>query len=112
MPIRLCLEPRCASPATYRGRCGRHARARERTTHPNKGLYNSRRWQYTRRKQLYHHPMCAHCLNEGREVLATDVDHIRPVEQGGDPWSFTNLRSLCHSCHSRITRAAQVESGR
>ena len=29
MPIRLCLEPRCPNPATARGRCDHHRKARE-----------------------------------------------------------------------------------
>jgi 5-methylcytosine-specific restriction protein A len=101
MPTRLCLEPRCPNTATYRGRCPTHSRQRERATHPNKRLYNSRRWQYTRRKQLHMEPLCA-CGE-----IATDVDHIRPVEAGGDPWHFANLASMCHECHSRKTRREQ-----
>jgi 5-methylcytosine-specific restriction protein A len=80
-----------------------HSRQRERTTHPRKSFYNSARWKYTRRRQLHHHPLCAVCGE-----IATDVDHIRPVEDGGDPWSFTNLMSLCHSCHSMKTRREQA----
>ncbi len=29
MPIRLCLEARCPNPATARGRCDEHRKARE-----------------------------------------------------------------------------------
>lgn len=105
MPHRVCLEPRCGDTAAYRGRCAGHARKRERITHPNKHIYNSAKWKRTRRRQLHDHPLCREC-----GVVATDVDHIQPIEQGGDVWSFTNLRSLCHSCHSRITRGAQVQS--
>jgi 5-methylcytosine-specific restriction protein A len=104
LPIRLCLEPRCPNPATYRGRCKPHARDRERTTHPNKQVYNRARWRNTRRKQLHREPLCRQC---GR--IATDVDHITPIEQGGKVWDMANLRSLCKSCHSRTTRAAQQQ---
>lgn len=102
MPLRLCLAPRCGSPATYRGRCRSHARDREAETHPNKSFYNSKRWLLTRRKQLFDHPLCA-C-----GAIATDVDHVTPIEEGGDKWDSTNLASLCASCHGRKTRAEQV----
>lgn len=102
MPVRLCLEPRCPNPAEYRGRCRPHSRARERQTHPNKTVYNSARWRNTRRKQLHHHPLCAVCGH-----LATDVDHIQPIEHGGAVWSPTNLQSLCASHHAAKTRREQ-----
>lgn len=102
MPTRLCLEPRCASPATYRGRCQRHSREREAATHRNKQLYSSRKWQNTRLLQLHLHPLCE-CGQ-----IATDVDHIVPVERGGERWEFTNLQSMCHSCHSVKTRREQA----
>lgn len=101
MPIRLCLEPRCAERQTYRGRCATHSRQRERRTHPNKSFYNSARWRHTRSKQLHLHPLCE-C-----GAIATDVDHVTPIEEGGDRWSFTNLQSLCAPCHGRKTRREQ-----
>ena len=36
---------------------------------------------------------------------ATDVDHITPLADNGEPFDFGNLRSLCHECHSRVTGA-------
>ena len=38
----------------------------------------------------------------GEIVQASDVDHIIPKAQGGSD-RHDNLRSLCHSCHSRRT---------
>jgi len=38
---------------------------------------------------------------------ATDVDHIRPLADGGSFDDPANLRSLCHACHSAVTRAWQ-----
>lgn len=102
MPTKLCLEPRCADPASYRGRCVAHSTARERVTHPNKALYSSKRWQMTRRRVLFEQPLCP-C-----GAIATDVDHIVAIEDGGDPWARTNLQGLCGPCHSRKTRAEQA----
>jgi 5-methylcytosine-specific restriction enzyme A len=101
MPVRLCIEPRCRNVQTYRGRCPEHARQRNRDTHRNRHIYNSKRWRILRRKVLYAHPICQHCDQE----LATDVDHIQPIEQGGDPWAIANCQGLCRSCHSKKTKA-------
>jgi 5-methylcytosine-specific restriction protein A len=104
MPTRLCAEPRCPNPATYRGRCPTHSQQRERQTHPNKALYSSKRWQLTRRRVLFDHPICACGCGE----VASDVDHIVPVEQGGDRWARSNLQPLAHECHARKTRQEQA----
>jgi 5-methylcytosine-specific restriction protein A len=103
MPTRLCLNAGCPHPATYRGRCPDHARTTNRTTHRNRTIYNSKRWATTREAVLFLHPLCA-C---GCEQIATDVDHIKPIEQGGDPWARQNLQSLAHDCHARKTRSEQ-----
>src|SRR5688500_4797006 len=97
MPTRLCLEPRCPSPATYRGRCQAHARTNERHTHTHKHLYNSVRWQRTRRTVLFKQPLCE-C-----GAIATDVDHVTAIEDGGNPWALFNLQALCASCHATKT---------
>jgi 5-methylcytosine-specific restriction endonuclease McrA len=104
---RVCLTPGCPQPATYRGRCATHARKRERHTHRNKPIYNSKRWAMLRRKQLFDHPLCQ-CPDQTCTEIATDVDHITPIENGGAVWDQANLRSLAHACHSRITRRAQT----
>ena len=101
MSVRLCLEPRCPNLVAYRGRCRRHARQRNRDTHRNRHIYDSKRWRILRRKVLYDYPICQTCDEE----LATDVDHIRPIEQGGEPWSLSNLQALCRRCHGRKTKA-------
>jgi len=105
MPTRLCLAPRCPDPATYRGRCARHSRAREHQTHPNKTIYNTKRWQVLRRSVLFNHPLCP-CGE-----IATDVDHIKPIEHGGDPWSRANLQGLCSHCHGQKTKREMMLDG-
>lgn len=102
MPIRLCLEPGCPYPSKYRGRCASHAASRDRETHPNKAIYNSVKWVFTRRRQLFEEPLCAVCGE-----IATDVDHINPIAAGGGIWAPINLQSLCRSCHATKTRSEQ-----
>jgi 5-methylcytosine-specific restriction endonuclease McrA len=101
-PTRLCHEPRCASPATYRGRCAQHSRQRERQTHGNKGIYATAKWRHTRKRVLFLTPLCAKC-----GAIATDVHHRIDISDGGDLWALDNLEALCHPCHSKITRRAQ-----
>ena len=32
-----------------------------------------------------------------------NVDHVQPINDGGDVWAMDNLQTLCRSCHSRKT---------
>lgn len=104
MPTRLCAEPGCPHPATYRGRCPSHARTTNRHTHRNRTIYNSKRWQLLRKRVLFEQPICNACDT----ALATDVDHITAIEAGGDPWARANLQGLCQPCHSAKTRQEQA----
>ena len=97
MPTRLCIQ--CQRPATYRGRCAEHARHTNRATHRHRSIYNSRRWKLTRRAVLFAQPLCLHCGD-----IATDVDHVTPIEDCVDPYDQANLQALCHSCHAIKTK--------
>lgn len=98
-----CSEPGCPEFASYRGRCRSHASANSRNRDQvGKQVYNSKRWAILRRRKLNLNPICEDC----NERLATDVHHRHGVEV--DPWSLSGLESLCHSCHSRITRQEQI----
>jgi hypothetical protein len=105
MPVRLCAQRPCAKPATWRGRCPTHAPTLIRETRSaNRPLYNRKRWRTTRRAQLARQPLCETCGQ-----IATDVHHRQDIQAGGDPWDPANLASLCHPCHSRITRRTQAD---
>ena len=41
-------------------------------------------------------PVCRHCKN----AVASMVDHILPLKQGGARLALNNLQPLCHSCHA------------
>jgi 5-methylcytosine-specific restriction protein A len=47
---------------------------------------------------LKEHPYCVHCLAEGVQRLAVEVDHIIPVAQGGGD-DYANTQSLCRAHH-------------
>lgn len=62
------------------------------------------RWQRLRANYLARHPLCEECLNEGRTVMATVVDHIDPHR--GDKELFyneDNWQSLCTRHHNSKT---------
>lgn len=78
-------------------------------------LITSARWLRLRRAVLTAHPLCVRCLAEGRTTAATEVHHIRPVEQALSAadkeqraYDPTNLQALCHDCHV----ATHTEMGR
>lgn len=94
---RVCLEPRCPELPVYRGRCREHSRKREKATH-KRNIYGLKRWKYLRRSILSRNPLCQH---EGCEEIATDVDHVLAIEDGGEIWKAENLQSLCARHHAR-----------
>lgn len=101
--IRACLEPRCPEPALVGGRCRLHRRAYSGRTHRNRDVYDRKRWRRLRRAVLLAQPLCR-CGE-----LATEADHIVPIDQGGAKWARANLQGLCKACHSRKTMAERED---
>ena len=59
-----------------------------------------RRWSILRRVILDDaNWRCAVC---GRP--ATEVDHVIPLDRGGDPWDPSNLQPICRGDHIEKTR--------
>lgn len=57
---------------------------------------------------LTKHPVCQRCEAEGRLTPATEVHHVRPVEEAFGKaervqrmYDPHNVRALCHDCHVR-----------
>jgi hypothetical protein len=94
--LRLCVEPGCVEAAVSRGRCPAHRRERNRRYRKrvNRKVYDSAKWRYTRRRQLFNEPLCE---NQGCDRITTDVHHRRAIQDGGEVWSLVNLQPLCHS---------------
>lgn len=66
------------------------------------------RWLRLRKDVLDDHPLCQRCEAEGYVTAATEVHHVRPVEEGATlrekerlMFDRFNLRALCHACHVR-----------
>jgi 5-methylcytosine-specific restriction protein A len=66
----------------------------EGSNHPG----NSRRWARCRRSQLKAQPICGW---PGCRLLATEVDHVVPLAEGGSRWSSSNWQSLCGGHHAQ-----------
>lgn len=107
-PLRPCRHPGCGALVTD-GYCDAH-----RPKPISDRSEDAKRWHRfyltdvwtkdLRPAQLLREPWCEECARMGLRVRATDVDHRR--DHKGNWAIFTdqsNLRSLCHSCHSRKT---------
>lgn len=69
-------------------------------------LIHTNKWLRLRRNVLTKHPICQRCEAEGRLTPATEVHHVRPVEEAFSKvervqrmYDPHNVRALCHDCH-------------
>jgi 5-methylcytosine-specific restriction protein A len=97
---RPCAEPGCDQLVT-KGRCPKHARQQDVSyVRAGKRIYASARWRGLRRQVLREQPFCQVL---GCFTLATDVDHVVPIRDGGAPFRRANLQALCKKHHSEKT---------
>ena len=63
---------------------------------------NRTRWRAVRLKALDRDNWgCVQCGRKGR----LEVDHITPLDWGGEPFDLTNVQTLCRPCHFDKTRS-------
>lgn len=68
----------------------------------------SHKWRKARLVFLSENPLCVHCLDNGHETPAVEVDHIKSAADHPELFfEHANLRALCTSCHSRRTAREQ-----
>ncbi|WP_374159096.1 HNH endonuclease [Mycobacterium sp. G7A2] len=60
------------------------------------------RWRKLRAAKLRANPICQW---PGCRRPATEVDHIKPLAEGGREFDWENLQSLCHEHHLAKTAA-------
>ncbi|EJO2709643.1 HNH endonuclease [Salmonella enterica] len=107
-PLRRCTEPGC-NKRVKSGKCDEHRRATWRATDARRGSRRERgysaTWDKYRIYYLKHHPLCVECEKRGLYVAAKIVDHIIPINGGGDVlfWPEWNHQALCQACHNRKT---------
>ena len=63
-------------------------------------FYQSMEWKRFRRVYIATHPLCVKCYQDGRTVSASVVDHITPINDGGERFDEANLQPLCARCHN------------
>ena len=97
--LRVCSEPGCSTLVTT-GYCTDHERKPWAGSNRSGKRIMGRRGQRIRQKVLRRDPWCAwpECTE-----LATEADHIVPLEEGGDPGP-ENMQGLCHFHHAKKTR--------
>lgn len=110
---KVCAEPGCPELTHERySYCESHERERKREQwkaidrerpSASKRGYDSR-WRKARKAFLAAHRWCVYCEAEGKQIEATEVDHVIPHK--GDRrlfWKRDNWQGLCHSHHSAKT---------
>lgn len=60
------------------------------------GFYSTKAWKTLRAFHLKGHPACKLCGLPGDMV-----DHIHPIQEGGEALNESNLQTLCNKCHAR-----------
>ena len=104
-PCKKCGAVTGNKPA-YCDQCGvpHQSRAYDRTRGTSTQRGYGYRWQQYRLMILRRHPLCADpfSIHGKQTVLATEVDHIKPLREGGTNRP-DNLQTLCKSCHSKKT---------
>lgn len=76
----------------------------------HKHIYNSARWQRLRLFKLRMNPLCEYCP-AGRQWVATEVDHLKAISDGGAPFDLANMRSCCVHCHNQKTADGEALRG-
>lgn len=101
-----CSHPGCPK-LTYDRYCKEHKSLVNKNYNkyqrdPNSNKRYGRAWKRIRDRYVKANPLCVKCLENGRLTPVEEVHHIKPLAEGGSN-DFSNLMSLCKSCHSSIT---------
>lgn len=69
--------------------------------HTSNPFYHTTTWRKCRAAYFQRHPLCEECKRNGEVKQGNVVDHITPIRLGGEKLEFSNLQTLCTSCHNR-----------
>jgi 5-methylcytosine-specific restriction protein A len=64
-------------------------------------FYNSWPWRKAAKKFKDKNPLCVQCDKNGIVTTVKVVDHIIPINKGGERLNEQNFQSLCESCHNK-----------
>ena len=93
---RLCTT--CHSKREARNATARARAEQKRLLHEGNASERGYDWAWAKVSKYVrtNEPICRHCQN----AVATMVDHIIPLKQGGARLELNNLQPLCRSCHA------------
>lgn len=98
-----CSNPWCANGAERGGKCRacrlevQAERTAERASPEERGYGPA--WRRFRKWFIARNPLCGHCEKEGLTRLARELDHIKPLDEGGALLDAENVQGLCHRHH-------------
>ncbi|WP_408692970.1 HNH endonuclease [Vibrio fortis] len=116
-PLTICSYPSCRAVAIEHSRCSVHQREatvthdkpRNSTTR-NNDIYQSTKWRKLRARKAKANPICEECLTYNVIKPLDVVDHVKEILDYPElAYTFSNLRSLCHSCHNAKTAKAKAD---
>ena len=67
----------------------------------NSEFYNSWPWRKAAKRFKDKNPLCVECDKHGIVTQVKVVDHIVPINKGGEKLNEANFQSLCESCHNK-----------
>lgn len=115
VPVRPCTKPGCGvlvrKTDPTAPRCAQHAytprpdRAPDTRASAGKRGYDAD-WRRLRAWYLARNPVCE-IRRKCTGAAATEVDHIVPLDEGGERLDEGNLQAACHPCHVSKTAADQ-----
>lgn len=72
----------------------------------DRGWYHTPAWRRMRQLALHRDKyLCQECLRQGKITPATEVHHIKPLEEYPElALNINNLESLCWECHEKTKR--------
>lgn len=89
------------------GRCAKHPKpAWAKKPRATKRI-TGRTLQRLRAELFARNPLCVECQRHGRVTLATQRDHIKSLEEGGED-NEDNTQGLCFDCHAAKSKAESV----
>lgn len=109
LPGGSCRIPGCAALAkrSNNGYCDKHKNRGwedyQKSKTGEKRIYQTTAWKkIVNAVWVMDNGLCRNCKSKGLIVPGNDVDHIKPISQGGSN-ELSNLQLLCKNCHKQKT---------
>jgi 5-methylcytosine-specific restriction protein A len=104
-PKRPCAYPGCGRLAESEQYCAEHKKVitkqyNQYERDPTSNKRYGRAWKRIRDRYIKAHPLCEECQKQGKLTPVEEVHHIIPLSKGGTN-KYSNLMSLCQSCHTK-----------